>query len=280
MKHCISKAISDVFTYLGQTREDELLLTFPIDLVADQAAYQLPRTGQIRSLRQYNSAMELVAEWAPLGNFDLYGPGWRIEANTLVFQETPSGADAWSLEYVPSYDTWYHYGIDGSLNNDLDVFTLTDAPTLGQIDRTENSYVGQILRLLPTQGVIEERIIVGQTYDATNNRISVELRRPFTVATGAINSSSSSSGNVEGLAYEIVPYMGLMSAGQWSIAGISAMDLASNFDITQKRYEYIRRSYARSVKTFGDMVCRRQGRTGKFFDGRTLDNQAWYSFGI
>jgi hypothetical protein len=267
LRECVSAAVSDIFSYLNQSDDTQVIIRHPISLVVDQEYYQLPRVHKFLRVAQFNADGTLKDDWYPENEFSYQGPGWRIEANTLAFRPFPRRAEDWDVWYVPSAEAFFHYATDGRLDDTLTVLSLSTSPTLGDLDRFDGAYVGQMARLVPLDGVVEERLIVAHDADAN----TVTVRRPFTFASGALDDDSSSTGNMEALIYEIAPVWATQSMA-WAVAAQSAMYLAPGLGISQARLNGMILAYRRSIKTLGDGVSHREGRKGKRFARGTIDN--------
>jgi len=134
--------------------------------------------------------------------------------------------------------------------------TLAASPTLGAVDRRENSYIGSVLRLLPASGPIEERQITEHYYSAGS--WYVRARFPFEDIT---------NGSV---LYEIAP-AGSQSLYE-AIAAWSAVKIGTNF-LSQAKRDAILLQYKASLKTLGDNLTYMQSRTPAAFERKTSDSE-------
>lgn len=139
---------------------------------------------------------------------------------------------------------------------------LTTSSVLGDLDRRENAYAGQVLRLLPASpNPIEERIISRSYKDGSN--WYVEVRRPFT-----LNSPGSHT-------YEVAP------AGSSSlydaITCCAALRLAGPRKITEVQYRRIRDQYLMAIKTVSDRMKLIQSRVPPHIAKNTIDNPEYGS---
>jgi len=125
------------------------------------------------------------------------------------------------------------------------------------LDRRENSYCGQILRVIPATGMVEERVIA--SHDVALNEITTRI--PFNTALESA------------VRYEIAP-IGMQSLYE-SIAAGSAMKLGAYRKISGSHYQMILQQYRSSIKTATDNLANMQMRTGKSFQKKTVDNPAY-----
>jgi hypothetical protein len=268
LREAIAPAVSDVFSYLNHSDDTQVIVRHPVTTVVDQEYYQLPRAHKVLRVAVLNDDGSLRHDWYPRDEFHWFGPGWRLEGNTLAVRPYPQTAEDWEVWIVPAAEAYLHYATQGRLNDALTVFALDTTPTLGELDRFDGAYVGQMLRLLPGNGVIEERLITA--HDAQANTVTV--RRPFTYATGSLDAASSSTDNQEALTYEIAPVWPTQAMG-WAVASQAALYLAPGLGVSQARVQGLVLAYRRSMKTLGDSISHRQARTGKSWERFTIDNE-------
>lgn len=134
--------------------------------------------------------------------------------------------------------------------------TLAATPTLGGLDRRENSYVGSVLRLLPATGPIEERQITAHYY--SGGSWYVEVRGAFDEIAGG------------SVLYEIAP-AGAQSLYE-AIAAWSAMKIGSNF-LTKQRQDSLLLQYRAAIKTIGDNLTYVQSRDPHHYERKTADSE-------
>lgn len=291
VQNVIYPVTADILARLNLNQDNPILIRHTIALVADQEYYQLPPTVQeVWRVATTDSTGQVISEAYPRGVMHPNGPGWALEGNTLCIRPFPAGAESIQLWYVPNQDVMFHAGT-GYLQGDE--FVLGATPTLGLIDRRHNAYVGAMLRLIPSTGLIQERIIRG--YDAVN-RI-VYLRAPFypelipednssdgTLSawsgsstssggfTTSIWTSNSSVGYTQTTLYEIAPpYI----AALWEAIAIGcALKLGLARNMRTEKFGLLEREYKKAMKTIMDNLANMQMRTGKSYQKDTVDNPA------
>jgi hypothetical protein len=147
-------------------------------------------------------------------------------------------------------------GLTYSVAGDTIVFSLTGTPALGVIDRRDNAYLGCVLRILTSTGIVEERIISKWTKNATF--FETQVRLPFTYATpGSIT-------------VEYAPF-GLESLFE-AVAVGGAMKLGTYKKISGAQFQMLQLQYKDAMKTAMDHFANKQMRTGKYFERSTADN--------
>lgn len=263
-RHTIMPAMVDIFARLNMGRDDPVLIRFSIPLVKDQEYYQLPpAVGSIWRVAIINDQGRITSDFLPRGEYHPRGPNWSIEGNLLTFRPFPTADREVDVWYVHTGDMFPHYATGGQLDNTLRVFNLDYTPTIGAIDRRPNAYAGQVLRLLPTNGIWEERIIL--SHDPVAG--TVTTRVAFTTASEA---SSSSTSSTETMTYEIAP-AGAQPLYE-AIAAWGAIKLGTGLRISQAHRNSILLQYKAAMKTAQDNVGNLQLRTGKSFDRNTTDS--------
>jgi len=147
-------------------------------------------------------------------------------------------------------------GLSFSVVSDTVVFSLTGTPALGVIDRRDNAYLGCVLRILTSTGIVEERIISKWTKNATF--FETQVRLPFTYATpGSIT-------------VEYAPF-GLESLFE-AVAVGGAIKLGTYKKISGAQFQMLQLQYKDAMKTAMDHFANKQMRTGKYFERSTADN--------
>lgn len=141
---------------------------------------------------------------------------------------------------------------------------LSSSPTLGGVDRRENGYSGQILRLLPATGRVQERIIEASYVDLDDGDWHVTTRIPFDpTGTGGI-------GDVV-VTYEIAP------AGSQAlcecIAARAAMKLGAHRKVSEAHMKMLRVEYLSALKSVGDRLTFLNSRKPKHIEKHTIDNK-------
>lgn len=217
--------------------------------------YQLPSSvQQVVRLARLNENNQVTTEWVPRGERNLCGPVWALEGNTLALRPFPTETEDIDLWYRPSGDILAHYSADGGTINSETTFTLSAAPTLGDVDYRENAYAGCQLRVIEN-GNVDERVI--DSYNETTRQVI--LRTPLT------NSSGS------GVAYEVVGPVG----GQSFYKAVSlnmALDWGAASGLSGTREVQLGRQYKNALKTICDKTSNMQGRTGNSFEHGSVDS--------
>ena len=261
----ITPTFSSVASRINNSTTNAISTWIPFPLTKGLAYYQIPPcVGEVWRLAQRNDDDWVSREAMPRTEWHYRGPNWKVEGNMLVFAPTPD------QDYVDLELQFMHNGDiqpfrltsatlsapSGSL--DTLTFPLTTTPAVGTIDRRDNSYLGCVVRLLTSTGVIEERIISTWTKDSTNWKIVV--RRPFT--------SNYSAGTVTNV--EIAPF-GLDSLYE-AVAIGSAMKFSIYKKISGTQFQMLQLQYKDAMKTAMDHFSNKQMRTGKYFERSTADN--------
>lgn len=276
VQHLIYPVMVDVLARLNLNQDNPITIRHSVALDSDTEYYLLPPNVQeIWRLAVLDSNGRITKEAYPRGVFNPSGPGWSIQGNVLQMLPKPTADETVDIWYIPSGDVLCHYGT-GSLRNK--VFTLASAPTYGLVDRRPNAYAGAILRLLPSSGAIQERII--ESYDVDSRTVTVRV--PFTLdasggsssssGAGSSESSSSSGGFSDTYVYEIAP-----CASQPMYEAISlgcALKLGAATGASEKKIAFLEKEYMKAMKTIKDNLANLQMRNGKAFDRDTVDHPA------
>lgn len=267
LRHVIRPTFATVMSRVNNSSQTPVMHRLSFPLTYNVPDYQLPPCiGEIWRLCVIDESGRVLQEAIPRGLYNLRGPNWKVEGNILSFMPYPN-ADYASMElwYVHSGDFSPVYSTGSvsafTLNSTLDVatFTVSTGATVGEWDRRPSAYVGQMLRLLPSTGVMEERIIKSWTYVSGSNWTAT-LRKPFTNA---------SSGNLP--AFEIAPE-GSENLYE-AVAAASAMRLAGYRKVGGDHFTMIQAAYRDSMKTLMDHYSNMQMRMPKAWDKDTVDNQ-------
>jgi len=274
VKHVIMPALVDVWSRVSMNADNPVMLSYDITFVDDQECYVLPAcVGEVHEIVQYTGLTGSqpsngvpTDDLYPRHEMSVGGQIWRIEGNMLCFRPWPQYTTAntnmtWTVRYTTNGDMSPHYSsasAPGTLSSDRTQFTLAASPTLGQLDKRENAYAGQILRILDGS-VFEERVIA--TYDPAT-RVAT-LKRPF---------SSSVTANTTH-AYEVAPAraQGMVEA----IALAASLKLGAWRKISQAQNQLLTQQYRAAIKTIGDNFANMQMRTGKGYAKDTRDNPRW-----
>ena len=257
IRHIISPTMVDVLSRVNLNMDNPVVMRFDFNPESTTEYYQLPPSvGEVWRICRRNENGDIIEDFKPRSEFHPNGVGWALEGNTVRF-DPKLATNTWTIYYVPSGDIMPHYATSGAMQGDQSTFTLDSTPTLGALDRRENSYAGQILRILPDTGMIEERVITSHDVELGQ----VVTRIPF---------NSTLNENVK---YEIAP-IGMQSMYEAISAG-SAMKLGAYRKITGSHYQMILQQYRSSIKTATDNLANLQMRTGKSWQKKTVDNPAY-----
>ncbi len=260
VRHIVSPVMVDVWSRLNMNLDNPVVLRQEIVFDKNTEYYQLPPSvGEIWRIACRDKDGEVIDEVMPRNEFHPHGVGWAIEGNTLRVdpkQESLAGG-TWTIYYVPSGDVSPHYAINGSMAGDRRTVTLSAAPALGGVDRRENSYAGQIIRILSATGLVEERVI--ESHDVTTNQVVTRIEFEVPI-----------SGD---LTYEIAP-IGMQSLYE-AIAAGSSLKLGAYRKITNTHYQMIQQQYRSAIKSATDNLANLQMRTGKYYQKNTIDNTGY-----
>ena len=262
IRHIISPTMVDVWSRINMNLDNPVVLRNEIELDENTEYYQLPPSvGEVWRIALENSDGEVIDEVMPRHEFHPYGTGWALEGNTIRFDpkiQAARGTTTWNIYYVPSGDVMPHYSNDGGeMKGDRQTFVLDSTPNLGEVDRRENAYAGQILRVIPATGMVEERVISSHDVDLGE----IETRIPF---------NTPLESNVR---YEIAP-IGMQSLYEAMAAG-SAMKLGAYRKITGTHYQMILQQYRSAIKSATDNLANLQMRNGKYYKKNTVDNPGY-----
>ena len=275
VQHVIMPGLVDVWSRCSLNADNPVLLSYDITLVNDQECYVIPPcVGEVHEIVQYtgNTGSQVndgipTADLYPAHRMSVGGQNWAIEGNMICFRPFPqnlTGNTTWTIRYTTNGDMSPHYSThtSGSHTSSLDatrtLFTVSDNPQLGLLDKRENAYAGQILRILDGN-VFEERVIA--SYNPVT-RVAT-LKRPFSsnVTTGAH-------------IYEIAP---AQSQGMVEAVSLAcSLKLGAWRKIAQSHAQMLNMQYRSAIKTIGDNLSNMQLRTGKGWAKDTRDSPGWY----
>ena len=256
IRHIISPTMVDVWARINMTLDNPIVMRHELSLTTTDEYYQLPPSvSEIWRIAKRNSSGDVIEEIMPRNEFHPQGVGWSLEGNTLRVDPQIGADSTFHIYYVPSGDINAHYSTAGIMAGDRQTITL-GAATLGSHDRRENAYAGQIIRILPDTGRIEERVIASHDVDNSEVVTRIPFDTPLTTS----------------VKYEIAP-IGMQSLYEAISAG-AALKLGSYRKITQSHYSMISLQYRAAVKTATDNLSNMQLRTGKHWEKNTIDNPA------
>lgn len=270
VRHLIGPGIESVMSRVNANQDNLVVNTFDFSIVKDQRYYQLPpHVQELWLVAEYDSDGDWTYRWDCRNFFHPYGSKWRLEGNMIVFDPTPKRAYDLKAWYTPSAGVSPHYATDGQIDeNSSDEpyeFLLSSSPSLGSIDRRPNAYVGMMLRVLPTSGVIEERII--DSYDVEAG--SVRVRVPFDFQ----DVTTSDFGGE--FPYEIVPLS--MEALASAVGTFCARSFAPRANLSKKQYDMLGDKYREHLKTLRQNLCNMNQVLPKHFVQMTYNERgdAW-----
>lgn len=268
VRHIISPAFASVLSRINNSASNPVIQKIDFPLVAQQQDYQLPpAVGEVLRLCISDELGRVLQEALPRGFWNLRGPNWQIQGNIISFIPKPPESYAnMELWYIPSGDYKPVYSTGGvaafTLSTDKSYATITvsTSATLGDWDRRPSAYVGQMMRLLPSTGVVEERLISGWEYQ-NGSGWKASFRKPFTNATGNANLP----------AFEIAPEgsENLFEA----VAAAGALKLASYRKLSGEHFGMVQAAYRDAMKTLMDHYSNMQMRLPKSWEKDTVDNQ-------
>lgn len=251
----VPKAMSTVLENLNHDRKNKIRLRYEFTSTKDQEYYRLPaNVGQVVQLMVMkdsgsslspNAVVHYISHRHPLNRF---GPGYLLEGNELRLLPAPTGAFNYALEYLPGGGFMPHYSTGGDLSSGLDEITLDTTPDLGVLDRREGAFNGQMVRVIPSAGPVEEAVILSHTWDGSNWK--VKLRRPL---------GNVSAGTVT---YEIVdhPTLSLTDSVCWA----SILRIAASRRVSRETQRKFIQMYLQALKTEGDRVASMDLRANAF----------------
>jgi hypothetical protein len=222
--------------------------------------------GEVLRLCVLDESGRALQEAVPRGLFNLRGPNWKVEGNLISFLPFPPEDYAYmELWYIHSGDYSSVYVSTASASFTLDAtkkiatMVVSTAPALGSFDRRPGAYVGQMLRLIPTSGVVEERLIDSWTYTGTNTWTATVRKAFVNAAVGQLP------------AFEIAPESNepLFEA----VAAFGAMKMAGYRKISGEHFGIIQAQYRDAMKTLMDHYANIQMRIPKYWEKDTVDNQ-------
>jgi hypothetical protein len=172
VRQLIGPAYVELWSEILLTEAQPVLLTLSLTLTKEQERAVLPpMVGEVWGIVEFSDEKELLADAYPRGQFHPRGPNWYVEENELVFRPRIQKDDSdLVLLYVPSGDMLMHEGAGASATTTS--LILEDDPAVGMRDRRPSAYNGSVLRLIPTGGVHQERVI--DTYDPVTRVVVVK----------------------------------------------------------------------------------------------------------
>jgi len=241
------------------------VLSMDLDIEEGVTAYLLPPiVAQVLRLSQKDEQRAVLQDWRPNGFWAPFGQGWRIERNVIVFDPKPRANQKWTVEYVPSGDILAHYSESGGEVLTETTVKLASAPSMGMLDRRDNAYAGSVLRMIPSSGVVEERLITA--YNPST--------RVATLSIGLTHASVGAS-----KAYEVVPW----AWGQpvWDAVAVrAAIRIATWRRTSEGVIRQLQMELQRCMKTAYDGFNHVQMRVSKGYDRNTVDSPSAGLYGL
>jgi hypothetical protein len=267
VRHIIQPAFATVTSRLNNSSTNAVMQRLSFPLTKSVADYQMPAcVGEVLRLCVLDESGRALQEAVPRGLYNLRGPNWKVEGNLISFLPFPPEDYAYmELWYIHSGDYSSVYVSTASASFVLDAtkkivtMVVSTAPTLGSFDRRPGAYVGQMLRLIPTTGVVEERLIDSWTH-VSGSTWTATVRKAFT---------SAAAGQIG--AFEIAPESNepLFEA----VAAFGAMKMAGYRKISGEHFGMIQAQYRDAMKTLMDHYANIQMRIPKYWEKDTVDNQ-------
>jgi len=249
------------------TSTDYIISSHTLSLVKDQQYYQLPSSiGEIIRIVSLYDDGRIKSEMMPRGQFNNRGPNWSLEGNTLSIRPYPTDVSTdFEIWYIPTTDIKCHYAEDGVVGGSGTTLTMTSggwgSQILGDVDRREDIYNGSIVRVLPTSGMVEERII--SFYNETTRLIQFRSALSTTGLWG------------ETLSYEIIPAH--FNAVAESVSQAASMNLLVGARrVTKAQHAMLMINFKSAMKTAMDHFTFMQNRIPKKYDKDTVDNKSRY----
>lgn len=265
-QHVVMPALVDVWSRVSLNADNPVMLDYTVTLVDNQECYVLPScVGEVHEVVQMAdpSDGQPITESIPQHRMSVGGPTWALEGNMLCFRPFPTGTSGitpFTIRYTSNGDMSPHY-CDGTNMGTIGAsgltFVFAATPTLGLLDKRENCYAGQIIRILDGT-VFEERIIA--SYAASTRTCT--MKRPFASSEGTH-------------AYEVAPSrsQGMVEA----VAIACALKLGTWRKSSQAQMGMFTQQYRSAIKTIGDNMANMQMRTGKSWAKDTRDNPNYWS---
>lgn len=255
VRHIIQPATVDVLSRINTNQDNPIVNRFTISLAAGTSVYQMPPCVQeVWRIVRLDSNLNILGDYIPRNHFHRMGPNWSLEGNTLRWWPKNDETFDVTIFYISNGDVALHYASTGATYPTSTTMVLPSSPTLGEVDRRPNAYVGSVVRTLPSSGIRQERIITA--YDASTRTVTVNL--PW---------DSTPSANTP---YEIAPYASQPLYEAVSVA--CAMKLGAYTNISDSHQQKIANEYRTALKTVRDNFSNLNIRLPKGFEKNTVDN--------
>lgn len=270
VRQLMGTAWAETLSLLKLTDDSLPIIKTTITIEQGTSRYKIPPyLEMVLRLCRVTDDKRVWLDWVPGELFGVWGPGWRLEQNEIVFEPTPSQPPSvagvqedWELWGVPSGDVCLHKGT-GTVVSPT-VITLAATPTLGLLDRRPNAYAGQVLRLLSAGRSWQEGVIA--SYDHTTRRV--------TMHTAFVQGANDLPADAASVDYEIAP---VGNRAVWDTVGWKVcMMIGASRNIQQKQMVYFDLMYQKGIKAMMDRA-QHNWRLIKHFSRKTVDNQPLFS---
>lgn len=278
IRHGLMPALTESLARLNLNSENYVVLQYTFDLQDNVLTYVLPPCVQeVLQVVVLDSRGLVVKEFIPHDYLDVRGMVWHISGNHITFDPIVSSGTSITVRYISNGDVHPHYATDGALSivDGVHRFQLSNAPSLGALDRRPGAYTGQILRIIPTDATkpVEERVI------ATSDFQDGDTGSGYFFVTPYVNFTYTKPGT-SGVTYEIAP--AASQALYEAVALGTAVRLATSRRASQAHLSNLNVRYQSAMKTIGDNLSNIQNRTGKSFTralGISSDDSMWFLTG-
>ncbi len=260
-RQIIAPAFAEIVRRLNNAGDGQLVSRFEITLEKDREYYQIPPVvGHIIRVVEVDER-RIQADYVPRNEFHPRGPNWVIDGRALRFNPVPTKEQDIEVWYVPGSEVPIIHGT-GNLIDDPKTFAVGTV-ALGTQDRRTNAYAGQLLRVLPDSG----------------EWIEIPISSSLPDGTLSLRGDRSISSPLSDVPFEIVPVWADLMAE--TVAHLSNMKIASIRGASRSQREAHQQDFAISLKGLRDTLGDMQSRTGKHFDGDTVDTSAHqYSYPV
>jgi hypothetical protein len=269
-RHGILPEYSRVISRVQNTSSDYVLEKTTISLIKDRQYYTLPAcVGEILRIVTMHDNGRIKTELLPRNSYHPQGPNWSLEGNNLSIRPYPQVAEDVEVWFIPSTDIKPHYAEDGILQtaNELKLSTSDGgwaSQILGDIDKREKAYQGSLVRIIESDGRVQERIIENYSEGADGVLPLADFRRAFTL-----------TDLPKAVTYEIVPshFNTVIEA----VAQGAAMNLLVGARrVTKAQHIMLLSNFKSAMKTVMDHFTFRQNRSPKKYERSTVDNKDRY----
>lgn len=257
----MSSGMTDVVSRVSMMSDAQVVVPMTLNVASGTQYYKLPPiVRQVLRVGVVNASTgTFLEDYHPRSEFNVYGPGWALEGNTISFKPYPTEAKTYTILYVPSGDVAAHYDANaGGTLNANGTFTLDTAVSIGSLDKRENAYVGCYLRIFGAN-VVDECVI--SAYNAAT--------RVATLRTAAVNTAGTYN-------YEVVPFT--MEPMVDAVSLSAAIRAGVGRKISQAHQQSLAFAYRQAIKTAHDTLGNMNSRAGKRFTGGTVDNMNLFVF--